>query len=362
MNKNYIYIPMGNDIFDSKYLKPSSIQPINDQIIFLPPSFAFILTEIYESLFHYLEQKPIISEYILSTYFHERKINVKRIHLPYTLILSPSRIIAVSGDSASGKSTLVSAIQNVFPFDSNLLLETDRYHKWERQNPIWNTLTHLHPEANNLEKLLNDTYQLKIGNDIFMVDYDHECGRFTNSKLIESKPVILLCGLHTFYDDKLRNTSDLKIFVNTEDKLKTFWKIQRDLQKRNYSKEEILQKIKKRENDFIQHILPQKEFADIIIHYTSESVPDDISIELNESQFCMKVEIKNNLLAYVYHSLFPFTSSIHSNERNTAMIFCIKPNIQRQEIPLQEENIEAGYLGIIQLLILRIFYTSFHGS
>jgi uridine kinase len=361
MDKNSIYIPMGNDIFDTKYLKASSIQPINDQIIFLPPSFAYILTEIYQSLFDYLEQKPIISEYILSTYFHERKIEVQRIHLPYTLILSPSRIIAVSGDSASGKSTLVSAIQNVFPFDSNLLLETDRYHKWERQNPIWNTLTHLHPEANNLEKLLNDTYQLKIGNDIFMVDYDHEYGRFTNSKLIESKPVILLCGLHTFYDDKLRNTSDLKIFVNTEEKLKTFWKIQRDLQKRNYSKEEILEKIKKRENDFIAHVLPQKEFADIIIHYTCKCIPDDISIQLNESHFLMKIEIKNNLLEYCYHSLFPFSDSIHPNEENTALVFSIKANIQKQDIPLKDIHIEPGYLGIIQLLILRIFYTNFHG-
>ena len=323
----------------------------------------------YKYLFQFLHDQPIVSEYSFATYLHEKNIPLQRLDIPYSLILSPSRILAISGDSASGKSTLVSAIQKVFPFDSNLLLETDRYHKWERQNPIWNTMTHLHPYANNLEKLLNDTYQLKIGNDIYMVDYDHEHGRFTNSKLVESKPIILLCGLHTFYDDRLRNKSDLKIFVDTQKNLKTFWKIQRNMKKRNYTKEEIIHKIKKREKDFHTHVLPQKEYADIIVHYRSTSIPHDLSVDIQETDFTLEIEIKKNILQYCYHLLYHFSHSVEENK--DGMTFQLIPNIDKEMIvqaflkenfSVSKQTIENGYLGVIQLLILRIFYTTFHES
>lgn len=371
LDRHSLHIPQGNDIFDTKYLKPSHIQPINDQIFFLPSSLSFVVYDIYNYLFQFLQDQPIVSEYAFATYLHEKNIDVRRIDIPYSLILSPSRILAISGDSASGKSTLVSAIQKVFPFDSNLLLETDRYHKWERHNPIWNTLTHLHPDANNLEKLLNDTYQLKIGNDVYIVDYDHEYGRFTNSKLVESKPIILLCGLHTFYDDRLRNTSDLKIFVDTEEQLKTFWKVHRDMKKRNYTKDEILEKIKKREKDYHIHILPQKEYADIILYYTSKSILHDVSEDITESNFSLDIEIKSNIAQYCYDSLYPFCSSVQSNENKNGLVFHILPNIPKQKIldAFLKENlcvektiIENGYLGVLQLLILRVFYTTFHES
>ena len=47
------------------------------------------------------------------------------------------------------------------------ILETDRYHKWERGNENYKTYTHLNPYANHLERMSEDVFQYKIGQDVY---------------------------------------------------------------------------------------------------------------------------------------------------------------------------------------------------
>ena len=44
----------------------------------------------------------------------------------------------------------------------------------------------------------NDVFNLKLGNDIYQVDYDHITGKFTKPEKIENKNTVILCGLHSF--------------------------------------------------------------------------------------------------------------------------------------------------------------------
>ena len=46
-----------------------------------------------------------------------------------------------------------------------------------------------------------DVYNLKIGHEIYAVDYDHSTGKFTQEEKIEAKNNIILCGLHTLYNN-----------------------------------------------------------------------------------------------------------------------------------------------------------------
>jgi uridine kinase len=185
--------------------------------------------------------------------------------IPYRLILSRAKVVAIAGDSGSGKSTLSSLIRPLFLFDKVLEYETDRYHKWERGDSHWQTTSHLHPDANHLEKLEDDTFNLKVGNAVFAVDYDHATGTFTPPTRVEPKENILLCGLHTLYTQQLRDLSDLKIYLDTSDDLKTAWKVQRDTTVRQQTAEDVRSKIESRRKDFDAHVEPQRQHADLII-------------------------------------------------------------------------------------------------
>jgi uridine kinase len=196
---------------------------------------------------------------------------VERIPVDYRLVLSTAKVIAIAGDSGSGKTTLCRLIRPLFLFDKVLEYETDRYHKWERTDSHWQTTTHLHPDANRLEALEDDTFALKLGKTILAVDYDHSSGTFTAPTPVESKETILLCGLHTLYTDRLRDLADFKVYIDTSDALKTAWKLARDTTARHQTADEVLAKIASRKSDYETYIAPQKEHADLVVERPDET-------------------------------------------------------------------------------------------
>jgi uridine kinase len=280
------------------------------------------------------------SESILATRLEG--IPVKRVPINYKLILSTAKVIAIAGDSGSGKSTLCKLIRPIFLFDKVLEFETDRYHKWERGDTHWNTTTHLDPQANYLEKLEDDTFNLKLGNAVVAVDYDHSTGKFTPPIAIEPKENILLCGLHTLYSKQLRNLSDLKIYVDTSEELKTHWKLQRDTQQRGQDTQTVLAKIESRRNDYETHISPQREHADLVIRF------HDTSLTLKSPH--------REWLIGLPGEYSPGQVTLRDPEVD------IRKQIHECLWSLDLPHIEAktGYDGIIQFTILRALYTK-HG-
>lgn len=277
------------------------------------------------------------SEFILAQ--HLSQIHVDRVTIHYKLILSTAKVIAIAGDSGSGKSRLCALLRPLFLFDKVLEYETDRYHKWERGHEQWRTITHLHPDANYLEKLEDDTFRLKIGDTILSVDYDHATGKFTPPQQIEPKENILLCGLHTLYSKQLRNLSDLKIYVDTADELKTAWKLHRDTTERGQTPETVHAKILLRKSDYESHIQPQRNYADIVIRFHGTSLT-------LESQ---------------HHEWFAGLPGEHAPHSITFH----NPNVDvRKQIyeflwSMDLPHIDAmtGYDGILQFTLLRALYS-----
>lgn len=179
-------------------------------------------------------------------------------------------LISISGSSGVGKTTISKIIESVLGSKNCVCISGDDIHKWERGNPVWKTITHLNPDANDLDLGYKHLVQLKAGIPVERCHYNHDTGKFDPAKTIEPKSYIIYEGLHALYHKPTLGISDLNIYVDTDEDLKVEWKIKRDTKKRGHTKAEVIETIKRRKVDEEQFIKPQKQNADIVIKFTKD--------------------------------------------------------------------------------------------
>ena len=279
------------------------LNKVNDNII-LTKDYHLLLELI--KLYEFTKNNNNYLDIVLYNYLSNHNISYDLIDIDYKLILSKCNVIAIAGDSGSGKSTLLKVLSPLFDNNNTLTLETDRYHKWERGNENYQIYTHLNPYSNHLEKMYEDVYDLKIGNEIYQVDYDHSTGKFTQKEKIESKNNIIICGLHTMYENKIKDILDIKIFMDTDRELIKKWKIQRDVNERGYSMEKVLKQIEFREKDYEEYISKQKENADIIINF----------YEIENKLECNLIIQNNNIINKILKELLKLNYEIKYENNN----------------------------------------------
>ena len=176
-----------------------------------------------------------------------------------------SRIIAISGPSGVGKTTISRLLAVILGYKNTSLVSGDDLHRWERKNKNWDKYTHLDPKANDLQLGTSHIQSLKRGISVYRRMYDHFTGKFTEPAIIEPKKTIIYEGLHALYGRDIRKLLDLTIFIDTDKELKREWKIGRDIGKRGYNIEQVLKALKRREKDERKFIDPQKKHADVVI-------------------------------------------------------------------------------------------------
>lgn len=182
-----------------------------------------------------------------------------------------NKIIAISGSSGVGKTTISRLISIALPNEKTLIFSGDDLHKWERGDSNWNSYTHLNPEANNLLLGYEHLRILKSNNKIVHRSYNHDTGKFNSSIDVYPANYIIYEGLHALYDVRVRDLSWIKIFVDTDEDLKKEWKIKRDTQKRGYTKEQVEDAMTRRGDDEKKYIATQRQHADVIIRFKRNS-------------------------------------------------------------------------------------------
>lgn len=272
IEKGTVHIPRESKV-DKKRLSNPTDKYLCDAIAFGDSKSMDRYFNIYRHIDSSVNSAP---ETVLYNYITENKIKYKLVDVSYEFILSKCNIFGICGDSGSGKSTLANILKKFF--SNSFALECDRYHKWERGNEKWQEYTHLNPDANYITKMNEDIFNLKLGNSIYQVDYDHKTGTFTESELIEPSENTIVCGLHSLYstDDHLY---DLKIFIDTDERLKTQWKIERDVHERGHTLENVLDQINKRKGDYEKYIYPQRDNSDLVVRFFLDH-KDEVQLQL----------------------------------------------------------------------------------
>ena len=173
--------------------------------------------------------------------------------------------ISIAGDSGVGKDTLTSTLKSAFGEKGTIVIAGDGYHKYERNDSSWRVVTHLNPDANDLDIWAAHLKTAIKRRKFQFSEYNHENGRFFLKKVQRNGDLIISQGLHALYESVSKH-SDLRIYLSMESKLKTELKISRDTTARKQDLKSVKKRISIRKNDYLKYIASQSEKADLLIH------------------------------------------------------------------------------------------------
>ena len=185
-------------------------------------------------------------------------------------------IIGIAGGTGSGKTTVVKKSVEALPPHSVAVVPLDSYYNdTSDMTPEERKLINFdHPEAFDRKLLHKQIAQLRRGEAIEQPTYSYVISnRLPETVHVEPKPVIIIEGIMTLLDRKLRNMMDLKIFVDTDSDERLIRNILRDVMERGRTVDMVLNRylevLKPMHEQFIE---PTKKYADIIIPQGGENM------------------------------------------------------------------------------------------
>ena len=178
-------------------------------------------------------------------------------------------VIGVAGGSGSGKSTFAARLQESFP-DAVALVSCDNYYRAHHDIPLEERrlLNYDAPEALEFDLMVSHLKALKRGEAVDCPVYDFSLhNRSEEVCRIEPKPVIIVDGILILSDPALRETFDLKIYVETDADERILRRAKRDMEVRGRHMEDIMHQylttVKPMHEAFVE---PSKKHADLILN------------------------------------------------------------------------------------------------
>lgn len=178
-------------------------------------------------------------------------------------------IIGIAGGSGSGKSTFSERLRALFP-DAIALVSCDNYYRANDHLPLEERrlLNYDAPEALEFDLMVSHLAALRRGEAVECPVYDY--GLHTRSGktvTILPRPVIIVDGILILSDPALRESFDLKIYVETDADERILRRAKRDMETRNRRIEDIthqyLTTVKPMHEAYVE---PSKRHADLILN------------------------------------------------------------------------------------------------
>lgn len=184
-------------------------------------------------------------------------------------------IIGIAGGTGSGKTTVVRKIVEALPPHYVAVVPLDSYYNdtTEMTDEERKAINFDHPDAFDWKLLIKQVNELRHGNAVEQPTYSYIlCNRLPETVHVEPKPVIIIEGIMTLLNKKLRDMMDLKIFVDADSDERLIRNIQRDTVERGRDVKMVLDRyldvLKPMHEQFIE---PTKRYADVIIPQGGEN-------------------------------------------------------------------------------------------
>ena len=176
-------------------------------------------------------------------------------------------MLAIAGDSASGKTTLTRGIVQALGVDRVASICVDDYHRYDREERNGLPFTALHPDCNYVDVMEQHLQLLALGQPVLKPVYNHGTGRLERPVLVEPRQLVVVEGLLPLSTKLSRACFDVRVYLDPPEPVRRFWKIKRDTGKRGYSEEQVLAELDRREPESAAFIRPQRAAADIVVSF-----------------------------------------------------------------------------------------------
>ena len=177
--------------------------------------------------------------------------------------------IGICGASGSGKSTLAEELARMVN-KSILIINQDAYY-YDHPDMSFEDRCRLNydePAVFDHDLLLQDVRALLGGQRVLRKRYDYTAHRRAPQaqEYLEPHDVIVVEGIHAFYDERLRDMMDLKLFVRVDSDICLLRRIQRDINERGRAIDNIsTQYLTTVKPMFDQYIRNYEQYADVIV-------------------------------------------------------------------------------------------------
>jgi len=195
--------------------------------------------------------------------------------------MSKPIIIAVAGGSSSGKTTVVNKIIKDLNDYQIVVLKHDDYYKDQAEMTLEERqqVNYDHPFSLDNDLFFEHLEKLIDNQSIEKPTYDFKLyTRAKETEIIHSAKIIIIEGVLVLEDDRVRNLSDIKIFVEADDDLRFIRRLKRDTLERGRTMESVitqyLSTVKPMHYAFVK---PTKRYADIII---PNDYSHDVAVDL----------------------------------------------------------------------------------
>ena len=178
-------------------------------------------------------------------------------------------VIGICGASGSGKSTLAYELRDAIG-ENCTVINHDCYYKDNSHLPFEERrhLNYDEPEIFDHDLFLADMQLLLSGQPITRKAYDYAQHRRADrlDELIYPSDVLIIEGIHVFYDKRLCDLMFLKLYMSVEPDICLLRRITRDINERGRSIENISEQyLSTVKPMFDKHIRNYIELADVIV-------------------------------------------------------------------------------------------------
>jgi uridine kinase len=178
-------------------------------------------------------------------------------------------IIGIGGGTGSGKTTVAREVRKHFPEESVVILHHDSYYVDRSDLPPASreNINYDHPDSFDNELLLFHLNELRGGRPVEKPIYDFETHtRRKETITVRPARIILLEGILVLAEDTLRESMDIKLYVDTDADERFIRRLRRDIADRGRTVDQVIEQYLKTVRPMhLQFVETSKRYADVII-------------------------------------------------------------------------------------------------
>ncbi|MCA3014857.1 MAG: uridine kinase [Myxococcaceae bacterium] len=190
-------------------------------------------------------------------------------------------VVGIAGGTASGKTTVARKVHEALESTGVSFIDQDSYYR---------DLAHLsaeerrevnfdHPDAFDVDLLMEHLEALKRGQAVDKPVYDFVASTRTGrTTAVHPAELILVEGILVLHMERVRQTLDVRIFVETEDDVRIIRRLTRDIKERGRDFDHVVgQYFRHVRPMHLAFIEPSKRWADIVVPHGGNN---DIAIDM----------------------------------------------------------------------------------